>query len=82
MPTKKMQRESYLYPFVETYLRKRFKCFTTARNKGTSFGRVDVVGLRDIGGNLNGSVEVIAVEVKAGNHSGVIFNAGVSGSRL
>ena len=42
-----------------------FACFKTAQRVGTSFiGIADVVGVRDIGGDVRGDVEVIAVEVK------------------
>ena len=59
-------RESTLYPVVEAYLKRRFGCFVTARNRGTRFGRLDVVGIRDTGRDLSGEFELIGVEVKAG----------------
>jgi hypothetical protein len=31
------------------------------------FGRIDVIGIRDIGGDLSGEVETVAVEVKRGS---------------
>jgi hypothetical protein len=42
-------------------------CFKTAVNKGIRYGRIDVIGIRDIGGDLSGEVETIAVEVKRGS---------------
>jgi hypothetical protein len=59
-------REKKLYPLVERYIRRRFECFVSGQNRGTRHGRVDVIGIRDIGGYLNGSFELIGVEVKAG----------------
>lgn len=42
-----------------------FGCFKTSKKKGTSFvGQADVVGVREIGGDVRGDIEVIAVEVK------------------
>lgn len=70
MPGETKRNEKEYYPLVENFLCKRFACFETAQNKGMTFGRVDVVGIRDLGGqraDLTGIVEVIAVEVKAGN---------------
>ena len=74
MPRKRRLAEKDRYPIIETYIRKRFNCFETVQNKGTKFGRVDVVGLRDIGGDLSGALEVVAVEVKNGNQP---FNTAV-----
>lgn len=58
--------EKELYPRVAGWLKKQFGCFATAINTGPRHGRLDVVGLRDIGGNLSGRSEVISVEVKRG----------------
>lgn len=58
--------EKELYPVVERWLRRRFKCFQTDINRGLSHGRIDVVGVRDMGGDLSGEIETIAVEVKRG----------------
>jgi ribosomal protein L28 len=59
-------KESSFYPYVEEFLKSEaFACFKTAQRVGTSFiGIADVVGVRDIGGDVRGDVEVIAVEVK------------------
>jgi hypothetical protein len=74
MAGKIKQCESENYASVESFLKKRFGCFVTTQNKGTTFGRVDVVGIRDIGGDLAGAVEIITVEVKTGNQP---FNTAV-----
>ncbi len=47
-------------------MRRHFKCFKTAQNAGLKYSRIDVVGVRDVGGELSGEVETISVEVKAG----------------
>ena len=47
-------------------MKKRFHCFETSINTGLKYGRIDVVGVRDIGDELSGEVETIAVEVKRG----------------
>jgi len=58
--------EKTLYPLVERWLRRHFGCFRTAVNKGLRHGRIDIIGVRDIGGDLSGEVETIATEVKRG----------------
>lgn len=59
-------KESLFYPCVEEFLKSdAFRCFKTTQRKGTSFvGMADVIGVRDIGGDVRGDLEVIAVEVK------------------
>ena len=42
-------------------------CFKTAVNSGSPFGRIDVFGVRDIGGDRSGEIETISVEVKGGS---------------
>ena len=61
-----IMKEASLYPYVEDFLRSEaFGCFRTATRVGTSFvGIADVVGVRDVGGDVRGDVEIIAVEVK------------------
>jgi len=59
-------READLYPVVEKWMRARWKCFAAGKNVGTRLGRIDVAGIRDIGGDLSGQTEVISIEVKAG----------------
>ena len=58
--------EQELYSSVESFAQSRLSCFSTAVDTGLRAGRIDVVGLRDTGGNLEGSGEVIAIEVKRG----------------
>jgi len=48
---------------------RRFRCFKTALNVGLSYSRVDVLGVRDIGGALTGEIETVAIEVK--RHAGL-----------
>jgi hypothetical protein len=60
--------ESAWYATVQRFLKTRFGCFDTATNRGTRYGRVDVVGIRDVGGTLSGAFELIAVEVKGGGN--------------
>jgi hypothetical protein len=60
-------KEGKLYPIVEKHLKKYYGCFKTAKDTGLSYSRVDVVGIRDIGGELTGNIEIIVVEVKKGS---------------
>jgi len=59
-------QEKELYPLVERWLKRNFLCFRTAIDKGFKFSRIDILGIRDIGGDLSGDVETIAIEVKRG----------------
>jgi hypothetical protein len=61
MPTKS---EKDLYPLVAGWVRRHFVCFKTEINKGLRYSMVDVIGVRDVGGELSGEVETIAIEVK------------------
>ncbi len=61
-----MSAEAELYPAVERYLRKHFRCFSAGTNVGLRYSRVDVIGVKDVGGDLSGEVETIAIEVKRG----------------
>jgi hypothetical protein len=45
-------------------MKKHFLCFKTDINTGLKISRIDVVGIRDIGGDLSGEIQTIAVEVK------------------
>jgi hypothetical protein len=63
---KKRERESDLYPRLSRWLRSSYACFATRHNLGLKHSRVDVVGIRDVGGDLSGAVETIAIEVKRG----------------
>lgn len=62
-----MKREEQLYGRVEDWLRRSYRCFHTVQNKGLTHSRVDVCGMRDIGGDLECDVELVGVEVKRGN---------------
>jgi hypothetical protein len=62
--SRRTHRESRLYPIVERWLKRHFSCFKTTINKGLRYGRIDVVGVRDVGGDLSGDVETVAIEVK------------------
>jgi hypothetical protein len=59
-------RESDLYKPVERWAKRHFGCFATGVNKGTDYGRVDVVGLRQVPGDLSSDTEFICIEVKKG----------------
>jgi len=63
----KKVKEKRLYPIVEKWLRRNYLCFKTSINKGLKYGRIDVVGIKDVGGELSGEVETIAIEVKRGS---------------
>lgn len=58
--------ESALYPGVEKFVKKTFGCYAAGINVGLKMGRIDVVGIRDTGGDHVGRDELIAVEVKRG----------------
>lgn len=60
------QLEKGLYPAVETWAKRHFGCFKTGVNRGPRHGRIDIVGVRDTGGDLTGDVDVIGIEVKRG----------------
>lgn len=59
-------KERELYPLVERWMRKHFQCFKTVADKGLKYGRIDVLGVRDVGGDLSGEIETIVIEVKKG----------------
>lgn len=65
----KIPPESDQYPIVERWIKQRKHCFKTAINKGLRYSHADVVGVRDIGGELSGDVETIIVEVKRGTEA-------------
>lgn len=79
--------EKDYYPIVEKWMIEHFKCFETAINSGLKISRVDVVGVRDVGGNLSGDIETIVIEVKRGNQpfataSGQAYGYKVYGNRV
>jgi len=59
-------KESTLYPIVKDFLESdAVGCFKTKERVGTKLvGIADVVGTRDIGGDMRSDIDVIAVEVK------------------
>ncbi len=59
-------KEKDLYPIVQKWLKRYYRCFETGINTGLKYSRIDVVGVRDVGGDLSGEVETIVVEVKRG----------------
>jgi hypothetical protein len=61
------ERERDLYPRLARYAKERWHCFAMATDTGLQTARIDVVGLRHTGGKLSGGVEIVAIEVKAGN---------------
>ena len=58
--------EKELYPIVARWLSRHHHCFKTAINTGLLHSRIDVVGVRDVGGDHSGEVETISIEVKRG----------------
>lgn len=87
MAKKKIPLEKTYYPLVARWLKRHFLCFKLAINKGLRYGRIDVVGIRDIGGDLSSDVETIAVEVKRGktpfaNACGQTFGYSVYANRV
>ncbi len=75
-------KESLLYPIVEKWLRKSHHCFKTAINKGIKYSRIDVVGIRDVGGDLSGEIETISVEVKRGSEPFATASGQASGYKV
>jgi hypothetical protein len=63
----KKPHEKTLYKLVAGWTRRHFLCFRVAVNKGLIYSRMDVLGIRDVGGDFSGDVETIAVEVKQGS---------------
>jgi hypothetical protein len=87
MAKKKASLEKEYYPLVARWLKRHFLCFKVAVNKGLRYGRIDVIGVRDVGGDLSGEVETIAVEVKRGatpfaNACGQTFGYSVYANRV
>src|SRR5271156_4747245 len=79
--------EKKLYPIVDEWMVRHFKCFKSMRNSGLRYSRCDVVGIRDVGGELSGEVETICIEVKKGAEpfataSGQAFGYRVYGNRV
>ncbi|HEX4123322.1 MAG TPA: hypothetical protein VHY37_01245 [Tepidisphaeraceae bacterium] len=75
------------YKPVARWLTRHFSCFESAKNRGLRLGRIDVIGLRDVGGDLSGDIEVVAIEVKRGktpfaNACGQTFGYSVYANRI
>jgi hypothetical protein len=63
---KRTNREADLYPGIERWMKRYFKCFKTGINIGLLYSQADVLGIRDVGGALSGEIESIIIEVKRG----------------
>jgi hypothetical protein len=63
---KELKEQDY-YPLIDSWLKRYHHCFQTGINTGLSYGRIDVVGVKDVGGQLSGEIETISVEVKRKN---------------
>lgn len=63
-------------------MKKHFRCFKSAVNIGLSYSRVDVLGIRDVGGDLSGDVETIAIEVKRRHEPFATSSGQASGYRV
>lgn len=79
--------EKSYYPIVAKFLSQQHQCFRTATNEGLKHSRADVIGIRDIGGDLTGEIETIIVEVKRGSEgfataSGQTFGYTVYANRV
>jgi len=59
-------KEVELYPIVERWAKRHFGLFRTHINTGLRYSRIDVAGVRDVGGDLSGDIESISIEVKRG----------------
>ncbi len=66
---RKQKLESEYYPIVKKWLLKNFSCFCSEVNFGIDKSRADVIGVKDIGGDLSGEIETIVVEVKRGQEA-------------
>lgn len=61
--------EKDYYPIVAKWLKNSKHCFKTEITSGLSYGKIDVYGVRDIGGDHCGEIETISVEVKRDNEA-------------
>jgi hypothetical protein len=62
----KRPKERDIYGAVQRWAERHFGCFATGVNTGTKYGRADVVGLRQVPGDLSAETDLICVEVKRG----------------
>ncbi len=82
-----VELEKTYYPVVSKWLLKKYQCFKVAINTGLKHSRADIIGIRDIGGDLTGEIETIIVEVKRGSEgfataSGQAFGYTVYANRV
>lgn len=82
MATRRKTKESDYYQPVSKWCEKQFGCFHTAINRGLVHSRIDVIGLRDVGGDLSGNIEVIGIEVKRGNQPFATTSGQTAGYRV
>jgi hypothetical protein len=59
--------EQNLYKSVARFVKAEFGCFAVKTTKGTTYGSIDVIGLRYNVGDFGGTSEIVAVEVKPEN---------------
>ena len=71
-----MSAEKDLYPIVDKFLREKLRCIITGINKGTKYGQVDVLGLRERKSDLAHQAELVAVEVKKGGKPSFLKSIG------
>jgi hypothetical protein len=78
----KNENEEHLYPIVANWLKKSHHCFLTRINTGLRYSRIDVVGLKDVGGDLSGEIETFSVEVKNGREPFATASGQASGYKV
>jgi len=62
----KQIKERELYGAVQRWVKRHFGCFATGTNTGTTYGRVDIVGLRQVPGDRSAETDLICIEIKRG----------------
>ena len=63
-----MANERQYYDLVaKSFLAKELRCFCSKREIGTTMGKVDVVGIRELSSDFKSTTELVAVEVKDKN---------------
>lgn len=60
--------EAELYPIIQRWATKS-GCWETRIDVGLKLGRIDVVGIRELGGDLTSRSEVVSIEVKSSSNS-------------
>jgi hypothetical protein len=56
-------KEKALYEVMQ-FVEKQLGCNIVEKERGTNYGRIDVIGVREIEGDLSSNFEIIGVEVK------------------